>query len=288
MKYGAFLLILLCSAQMSAQVGYRRPIPQNIEERRAFITNRVAMQRMDRETGVVTYDGYQTFFENQFNAPGKGQISLQPFITLNVITGQSDFHMWVGYRPPYGASGSAPIIKPKYLSILSAKHNLTLPLFYYNVSFPTSDAVLRPGVPSAVQESAYTVLSPEQLSRLMSIAYEGADDQAIEAWEPTATANRLRRQSQRARKEEELPSKRSIEEFVAFQRQQGENASYRNLNWGVFSPPLPVMSDQLALSIVLTGDDAVIDMDIPQSQLTPILEMVDLFYAISNRSVPLP
>ena len=289
MKYGSFLLVLACSVEVFAQVGYQRPVPTGAEELENFLSSTVAMQRIDRETSTITYDGYQTTFENQPYTLGKGQIILQPFVTLNAITGMSDFHMWVAYRPPYGAAGSAPILKPKYLSILSAKHKLTLPLFYYNVSFPTSDAVLRPGVPSAVQETAYTVLSAENLTTLMSIAYEGKDDLAVEAWEPTATARNANRQALRPKVEQnELPSKKSLEDFIAFQREQGEDPSYQRLGWGVFSPALPVMADQRALSIVLTGDDAVIDIDVPQSRIVPILEMVDLYYAISNRRIPLP
>ena len=289
MKYGSFLLVLAFSVEIFAQVGYQRPLPTGTEELQNFLSSTVAMQRIDRETSTITYDGYQTAFENQPYTLGKGQILLQPFVTLNAITGMSDFHMWVGYRPPYGAAGSAPIIKPKYLSILSAKHKLTVPLFYYNVSFPTSDAVLRPGVPSAVQESAYAVLSAENLMTLMSIAYEGSDDLTIEAWEPTSVANNLSQQSRRSRLEQsELPSKKSVEDFMAYKRERGEDLSYQRLGWGVFTPTLPVMVDQKAISIVLTGDDAVIDIDVPQSRIVPILEMVSLYYAISNRSIPLP
>ncbi|MGL5253523.1 MAG: hypothetical protein ACRC9L_00620 [Brevinema sp.] len=286
MKYCFFLLILLCSTNIFAQIGYQRQISTNIEERTIFLSNRISMQSIDRETSTITYDGYQTSFENIGAGPNKGQIILQPFVTLNAITGQSDFHMWVGYRPPYGPTGATSTIKPKYLSILSAKNKLTLPLLYYNVSFPSSDAVLKPGAPSAVHESAYTILSADDLTTLMSIAYEGTES-TVEVWEPTAVLNKLQQQAS-SFVNEEMPSKRSIQEFVAFQQQQGQDTSYVSLDRGVFSPSLPIMVDQKALSIVLTGNDALVNIDVPHYQFTPILEMVDLFYAISNRTIEIP
>lgn len=290
MKYLLLSALLLSSPSIFAQFVKRSPLnePQLFD----VFTNRVSFQRVDRENGIYYYDSNPISYTSALGGSG-GEIVLQPVISVTSLSGETQFHLWVTYHPPLSPAGGTSFIRPKYLAFLTATRKVTLPLLYYHTSaeIPAGTFVpnLAPGQPSPLGESAYAILTPEDLSGLAAIALEGINNIAIEAWEPTVVQKFQENTRARALVNPDAPpQRRSISDFLEFQKTIGStNTAYRNLNWGEFQPIMPPMADQRAVSLMLYGDSTH-GIDTVQERLIPIIEMMDLYQALSNRSITMP
>lgn len=290
MKYLLLSALVLSSSSIFAQFVKKSPL--NESQLFDVFTNRVSFQRVDRENGIYYYESKPVSYASDLGGSG-GEIILQPVISVAGISGETQFHLWVTYHPPLSPAGGTSFIRPKYLSFLTARQKVTLPLLYYHTTaeIPAGTPVsgLAPGTPSPLGESAYAVLTPEDLSGLAAIALEGINDIAVEAWEPTVVQKFQENTKARATANPDAAvRKRSISDYLDFQKNIGSsNTDYRSLNWGQFQPIMPPMADQRAVSLMLYGDSTH-GVDTVQERLIPIIEMMDLYQALSNRSITMP
>ncbi|SFB94038.1 hypothetical protein SAMN02745150_01390 [Brevinema andersonii] len=249
----------------------------------------IRFEYFDREHSSVIYDTLPYLIYSQ----NHGNLALQPFIKQNTITGDVDFQMWVIYFPPFDTTGWVSELNIDYLSFTTGRQRLTLPLLFQTFNPPSFGEAI-PGKASDAEEIAYAYLYPEDIDQFTSIYYE-TQETPVEIWEPYSIQKRL--EELEKTKLEYITSENRWAEINAYRAYQDKRSAETGRSFNKVLKPLefkktdhvkPGAIAQRLVTITLHGSEFDVSWDVLQEDLWKVYEMIELYRAMSNRTLPSP
>ncbi|MGL4367712.1 MAG: hypothetical protein ACRCTQ_05490 [Brevinemataceae bacterium] len=222
----------------------------------------------------------------------KGILSIQPYLSKNVVTGFTDLQFWLSHYPVFNTPGCADTVDAQYVSISTVKRSIRFPLIFKQFVSATGTNKIVSGQISDAQEKAYVQLFPEDIEKLQLLILD-TERTPILPWEPQNASQKLA--ELRGNRIEMVSSSRQIQELKNYNIEMSNkiaNSGYSsNKNTSVFVAPSPyevlaendsIIMKQRSAVITLHGSKGKKRWSLTSDKLWMLLDIIDLYQQMNG------